>query len=83
MSAASPGVIAVFQPNEYYSSHEAYLEALADVMQAEYEMIVNSGLILQVDCPDLAMGRHIKFRDAADEGDGIAFRIHRRDVYGL
>jgi 5-methyltetrahydropteroyltriglutamate--homocysteine methyltransferase len=67
MSAASPGVIAVFQPNDYYSSQEAYLEALAEVMREEYEMIVNSSLILQVDCPDLAMGRHIKFRDVDDE----------------
>lgn len=63
MNAASPGVIAVFQPNKHYASHEAFLFALADAMQTEYEMIVDSGLILQIDCPDLAMGRHIKFRD--------------------
>lgn len=67
MNAASPGVIAVFQPNEYYATHEEYLQALAEVMKVEYEMIVNSGLLLQVDCPDLAMGRHIKFRDESDE----------------
>ena len=67
MNAASPGVIAVFQPNEYYPSHEAYLQALAEVMKVEYEAIVNAGLTLQVDCPDLAMGRHIKFRDYSDE----------------
>ena len=67
MNAASPGVIAVFQPNRYYDSHEAYLQALAEVMKVEYEMIVEAGLILQVDCPDLAMGRHIKFRDEDDE----------------
>jgi 5-methyltetrahydropteroyltriglutamate--homocysteine methyltransferase len=66
MNAASPGVIAVFQPNEYYSNHEAYLQALAEVMKAEYEAIIGAGLILQVDCPDLAMGRHIKFRDLDD-----------------
>lgn len=70
MNAASPGVIAVFQPNQYYSSHEAYLQALAEVMKVEYETIVNAGLILQVDCPDLAMGRHIKFRDV-DEAEFI------------
>jgi 5-methyltetrahydropteroyltriglutamate--homocysteine methyltransferase len=64
MNAASPGVISVFQPNQYYTTDEAYLAALADVMQVEYEMITNAGLILQVDCPDLAMGRHIRFRDA-------------------
>jgi 5-methyltetrahydropteroyltriglutamate--homocysteine methyltransferase len=66
LTAASPGVIAVFQPNEFYPSHQAYLEALAEAMRAEYETIVNSGLLLSVDCPDLAMGRHIKFRDADD-----------------
>lgn len=66
MNAASPGVIAVFQPNEYYKSHQAFLEALAEVMKVEFEMIYNAGLTLQVDCPDLAMGRHIKFRDEDD-----------------
>ena len=63
MNAASPGVIAVFQPNEYYASHEAYLSALADAMRPEYEAIIAAGLLLQIDSPDLAMGRHIKFRD--------------------
>jgi len=67
MSAVSPGTIAVFQPNEYYPSHAAYLEALSEAMRPEYEAIVNSGLILQVDCPDLGMGRHIRFRDADDQ----------------
>ena len=63
MNAASPGVIAVFQPNEYYQNDEDYLGALAAVMQVEYEKITEAGLLLQVDCPDLAMGRHIRFRD--------------------
>ncbi len=63
MNAASPGVIAVFQPNEYYTSEEDYLAALVDVMKVEYERITEAGLLLQVDCPDLAMGRHIRFRD--------------------
>jgi 5-methyltetrahydropteroyltriglutamate--homocysteine methyltransferase len=67
MTAASPGTIAVFQPNEYYPSHQAYLEALAEAMREEYETIVKAGLILQIDCPDLAMGRHIRFRDADDD----------------
>jgi 5-methyltetrahydropteroyltriglutamate--homocysteine methyltransferase len=67
MNAVSPGTIAVFQPNEYYSSHAAYIEALADAMREEYETIVQSGLLLQVDCPDLAMGRHSRFRDLTDE----------------
>ena len=67
MTAASPGTIAVFQPNEYYPSDETYLEALANAMREEYKAIVDAGLLLQVDCPDLGMGRHIKFRDADDE----------------
>jgi 5-methyltetrahydropteroyltriglutamate--homocysteine methyltransferase len=66
MTSASPGTIAVFQPNEYYPSHEAYLGALADAMRSEYESIVEAGLLLQVDCPDLGMGRHITFRDVDD-----------------
>lgn len=67
LNAVSPGTIAVFQPNEYYPSHAAYMEALADAMRSEYEEIVNSGLLLQVDCPDLAMGRHSRFRDMTDD----------------
>ncbi|MDE3168530.1 MAG: epoxyalkane--coenzyme M transferase, partial [Acidobacteriota bacterium] len=67
MNAVSPGTIAVFQPNEYYPSHEAYLGALASAMREEYEMIVNSGLLLQLDCPDLAMGRHSRFKTLSDE----------------
>jgi 5-methyltetrahydropteroyltriglutamate--homocysteine methyltransferase len=67
MNAVSPGTIAVFQPNEYYPSHRAYMEALADAMREEYETIVQSGLLLQVDCPDLAMGRHSRFRNLTDD----------------
>jgi 5-methyltetrahydropteroyltriglutamate--homocysteine methyltransferase len=67
MNAASPGVIAVFQPNRYYASHEKYLESLANAMQTEYEAIVAAGLDIQIDAPDLGMGRHIKFRDASEE----------------
>jgi 5-methyltetrahydropteroyltriglutamate--homocysteine methyltransferase len=67
MNSVSPGTIAVFQPNEYYPSHEAYLGALADAMRDEYEMIANSGLLLQLDCPDLAMGRHTRFKKLSDE----------------
>jgi 5-methyltetrahydropteroyltriglutamate--homocysteine methyltransferase len=66
MNAVSPGTVAVFQPNEYYPTHEAYMGALADAMREEYEAIVNSGLLLQVDCPDLAMGRHSRFKDMSD-----------------
>ena len=66
MNAASPGVIAVFQPNQHYQSSEAYLQALAEAMRQEYEAIHSAGLLLQIDCPDLAMGRHIRFRNADD-----------------
>jgi len=68
MTAVSPGTIAMFQPNEYYLSHQSYLEALASAMRTEYETIVESGVLLQVDCPDLAFGRHVNFRNA-DEGE--------------
>jgi 5-methyltetrahydropteroyltriglutamate--homocysteine methyltransferase len=61
VSAASPGVISLFFRNDYYSSEEAYLEAIAAAMQYEYEAIVAGGFDLQVDCPDLAMGRHIQY----------------------
>jgi len=57
MTAASPGVIATFLRNEHYPTHEAYIRALADVMKDEYKAIVDAGLILQIDCPDLAMTR--------------------------
>jgi 5-methyltetrahydropteroyltriglutamate--homocysteine methyltransferase len=67
MNAASPGVIALFQPNKYYDSHEAYLEALADAMAAEYRAIVDAGLILQLDSPDLGLGRHMLFKGKSDD----------------
>jgi 5-methyltetrahydropteroyltriglutamate--homocysteine methyltransferase len=67
MSAASPGVIALFFGNDYYPSREAYLAAIADAMREEYEAIVEAGFVLQLDCPDLAMGRHIQFNDASLE----------------
>jgi len=63
LSAASPGVISIFLRNEYYKTHEAYLAALAEAMKPEYEAIYRAGFVLQVDCPDLAMGRHIQFPD--------------------
>jgi 5-methyltetrahydropteroyltriglutamate--homocysteine methyltransferase len=61
ISAASPGVISLFFRNEYYSSEDAYLEAIAAAMRFEYEAIVAAGFDLQIDCPDLAMGRHIQY----------------------
>jgi 5-methyltetrahydropteroyltriglutamate--homocysteine methyltransferase len=65
MSAASPGVISLFLKNDYYPNHEAYLTALAEAMKTEYDAIHQAGLLLQLDCPDLAMGRHIQFADAS------------------
>lgn len=64
LTAASPGVISIFLGNHHYKTHEAYLAALADAMKTEYNAIHQAGLILQVDCPDFAMGRHIQFPDA-------------------
>lgn len=66
MNAASPGVISLFLQNDYYSSRGAYLEALAEAMKEEYETIVASGLDLQLDCPDLALSRHMLFTDLSD-----------------
>ncbi|MCW8871817.1 MAG: cobalamin-independent methionine synthase II family protein [Xanthomonadales bacterium] len=66
MNAASPGVIALFQPNQHYPDHEAYLEALAEAMRPEYEAITNAGLVLQLDSPDLGLGRHMMFKDKPD-----------------
>ena len=67
MTAASPGVIANFLPNEYYPTEEAYLYALADVMKDEYNAIVDAGLLLQIDCPDLAMTRVTQFSHLSQE----------------
>lgn len=67
MNAASPGVISLFLQNEYYKDREAYLGALADAMKQEYETIVESGLDLQLDCPDLALSRHMLFADLTDD----------------
>jgi 5-methyltetrahydropteroyltriglutamate--homocysteine methyltransferase len=67
MNAASPGVIALFQPNDHYPTQDAYLEAVAGAMRAEYEAIVAAGIVLQIDAPDLAMGRHTMYRNRSDE----------------
>jgi 5-methyltetrahydropteroyltriglutamate--homocysteine methyltransferase len=66
MNAASPGVVSAFQPNMYYPTHEAYVEAIAGAMREEYEAIVAAGFVLQVDCPDLAMARHTGFQDLTE-----------------
>jgi 5-methyltetrahydropteroyltriglutamate--homocysteine methyltransferase len=62
MTAASPGVIAIFQPNKFYPTHAAYLEALSLAMREEYRAIIAAGFDLQIDCPDLGMGRHTIFK---------------------
>ena len=66
MNAASPGVIALFQPNQHYPDHESYLYALANAMQPEYEAIVAAGFLLQLDSPDLGLGRHMMFKGQPD-----------------
>ncbi len=77
MNGASPGVIAVWQPNEYYKTDDEYLSAVAEAMRPEYEAIVEAGYDLQLDCPDLAMGRHMNF---AKLDDAAFVRIAERNV---
>ena len=67
MSAASPGVVSLFFRNDYYQDHETYLHAIAEAMRAEYEAVAGAGFVLQIDCPDLGMGRHIQFADLSVE----------------
>jgi 5-methyltetrahydropteroyltriglutamate--homocysteine methyltransferase len=66
LTAASPGIIAGYQPNRFYPSHTEYLEAVATAMRDEYEAIIAAGLILQIDCPDLAASRHTSFLGLTD-----------------
>lgn len=68
MNAASPGVIAVFQSNEYYPDDDSYIDALAAAMKQEYDTIVAAGFVLQLDCPDLGMGRHVTYAGLDDSG---------------
>ena len=76
MTAASPGVISLFFHNEHYPDHRSYLFAIADAMRAEYETVARAGFVLQVDCPDLAMGRHIQYANlSVDEFRRMA-RLH-------
>lgn len=75
MTAASPGVISVFLPNQHYGSHEEYIAALADVMKEEYDEIHRAGLVLQLDCPDLAMTRHMNSDETLEEFRRTA-RLH-------
>ncbi|MFK7982798.1 MAG: cobalamin-independent methionine synthase II family protein [Saprospiraceae bacterium] len=66
MNAASPGVIALFLPNKHYKTQDEYLEALAEAMRVEYEAIVKAGFILQLDSPDLGLGRHMIFKNESE-----------------
>jgi len=63
MSAASPGVVSLFFRNDYYKDFETYIYAIADAMRDEYETVAKAGFVLQIDCPDLGMGRHIQYAD--------------------
>ena len=75
INTASPGTIALFQPNDYYPTQDAYLEAVAEGMRAEYEGLVAAGLLIQIDAPDMAMGRHTMYRARTeDEFIGLAAR---------
>src|SRR5437899_11609747 len=76
ISAASPGVISLFFRNDHYPSHEAYLFALADAMRPEYEAVARAGFTLQLDCPDLGMGRHIQFADLSLDEFRTMARLH-------
>ncbi len=67
MNAASPGVIALFQPNDHYPTEDAYLEALAEAMRPEYERIAAAGFVLQLDSPDLGLGRHMMYKDRPED----------------
>jgi 5-methyltetrahydropteroyltriglutamate--homocysteine methyltransferase len=80
MNAASPGVVAVFQKNEFYSSEDAYIEAVAEALRPEYEAIVAAGFVLQLDSPDLAMSRHLIYA-RLDEADFV--KIVARNVAAL
>jgi len=80
MNSASPGVIAMFQKNEYYPDDEKYIEAVAMAMRHEYEAIVGAGFMLQIDSPDLAMGRHLAF---ADFSDAQFLNVVRRNIDAL
>ena len=76
MSAASPGVVSLFFRNEHYPSEEAYLFAIAEAMRQEYETIASAGIVLQIDCPDLGMGRHIQHADLSLEDWRKKAKLH-------
>ncbi len=67
MNAASPGVINVFMPNKFYNSDDEYLNKLSNIMATEYEMITDANIQVQLDCPDLALARHMNFKDLSED----------------
>jgi 5-methyltetrahydropteroyltriglutamate--homocysteine methyltransferase len=67
MNAASPGVINVFMPNKFYKDDDEYLEKLSEVMSPEYKLITDNNIHLQLDCPDLALARHMNYKDLSEE----------------
>ena len=67
MNSASPGVINVFMPNKFYKSDDDYLDKLSNLMSKEYELITKNGLHLQIDCPDLALARHMNYKDLSEK----------------
>ncbi|CUV05234.1 Methionine synthase, vitamin-B12 independent [hydrothermal vent metagenome] len=80
MSAASPGIIALTMGNAHYDSHEEYVMTLAEEMRQEYEIITNRGVVLQLDCPDLAMERHVAYQDDRIEVFQQVVALHIRAI---
>ncbi|WP_116970878.1 cobalamin-independent methionine synthase II family protein [Blastomonas sp. UPD001] len=76
MNSASPGVIALFQPNDHYPDDDAYLEAIAEAMRPEYEAIAAAGLTLQIDSPDLGLGRHMMYKTRSDDDYLVLIERH-------
>src|SRR6266704_3465210 len=76
LTAASPGVISLFFRNDHYADHATYLFAIAEAMKQEYETVAKAGFVLQIDCPDLAMGRHIQFADLSVAEFRKMVRLH-------
>jgi 5-methyltetrahydropteroyltriglutamate--homocysteine methyltransferase len=76
MSAASPGVVSLFFRNDHYKDQEEYLFAIANAMRHEYETVAKAGFTLQIDCPDLAMGRHIQYADLSLDEFRKRARLH-------
>jgi 5-methyltetrahydropteroyltriglutamate--homocysteine methyltransferase len=79
MTSASPGLVTAFQPNDFYPSHNDYVEAIATAMEPEYEAIAAAGFVLQLDCPDLAMAHHTGFQDLS-EADFLKRARHHVEV---